>query len=172
MNRAADAPRRSGFDPLRDTVSLAGGSRVRGRRHAGAAITAPNAGAFLTGLATAVASVPAGISCPRRYHCPFVGCLLSCLPSNAITKMTREITSTAADLALFTGFLRETHGLPNAASVCGLRPRVFSALLSAGARIPCSPESCGYLVPRVSRRAVSACKTFIFDTRTKREHRV
>ena len=47
--------------------------------HAGAAITAPNAGALLTGLATAVASVPAGISCPRRYHCPFVGCLLSCL---------------------------------------------------------------------------------------------
>jgi hypothetical protein len=48
--------------------------------HAGAAITAPNAGAFLTGLATAVVSVPAGISCPRRYHCPFVGCLLSVSP--------------------------------------------------------------------------------------------
>ena len=47
--------------------------------HAGAAITAPNAGALLTGLATAVASVLAGISCPRRYHCPFVGCVLSCL---------------------------------------------------------------------------------------------
>jgi len=46
--------------------------------YAGAAITAPNTGAFLTGLATAVASVPAVIACPRRYHCPFVGCLLFC----------------------------------------------------------------------------------------------
>lgn len=77
MNRAADASRPSGFDPLRHTVSLAGGSRVRGRRHAGAAITAPNAGAFLTGLATAVASVPAGmpasLSLPLR-RLPFSPC--------------------------------------------------------------------------------------------------
>jgi len=57
--------------------------------HAGAAITAPNAGAFLTGLATAVASVPAGISCPRRYHCPIVGCLLSCLRCASASKGRR-----------------------------------------------------------------------------------
>ena len=38
--------------------------------HAGAAITAPNAGALLTGLATAVASVPAGISCPASLSLP------------------------------------------------------------------------------------------------------
>ncbi len=48
MNRAADASRPSGFDPLRDAVSLAGGSRVRGRRQ-----------------------------CRRRYHCPERGCLLN-----------------------------------------------------------------------------------------------
>lgn len=97
----------------------------------------------------ALALGAAGIACRRRYHCPERGCLFNrsrdcsrlgarghfmpaslslplrrlpflCLPSNAITKMTREITSTAADVALFTGFLRETHGLANAASVCGL----------------------------------------------------
>ena len=33
VNRAAGASRPSGFAPLRDTVSLAGGTRVRGRRH-------------------------------------------------------------------------------------------------------------------------------------------
>ena len=40
--------------------------------------------------------------------------------------------------------VRDTPGLPGAASVCGLRPRVFSALPSAGARIPCCPESYEY----------------------------
>jgi len=56
MNRAADASRPSGFDPLRDTVSLAGGtrSRVPPSFHSGVAITAPRSGAFLTGLATAL----------------------------------------------------------------------------------------------------------------------
>jgi len=42
--------------------------------HAGVAITVPRSGALLTGLATAVASVPAVILCPRRYHCPLAGC--------------------------------------------------------------------------------------------------
>jgi hypothetical protein len=49
--------------------------------HAGVAITVPRSGALLTGLATAVASVPAVILCPRRYHCPLAGCfflIISC----------------------------------------------------------------------------------------------
>jgi hypothetical protein len=46
--------------PCAGHVSLAGGSRVRGppSLHSGVALTAPNAGALLTGLATAVASGP------------------------------------------------------------------------------------------------------------------
>ncbi|MGY4421956.1 hypothetical protein ACVWY2_004405 [Bradyrhizobium sp. JR6.1] len=79
------ASRPSGLDPSRKhititraiyrniyNVSLAGGTRPRAppSLHAGVAITVPRWGALLTGLATAVASGPAVIACPRRYHCP------------------------------------------------------------------------------------------------------
>jgi len=57
-------------------VALAGGTRPRAppSLHAGVAITVPRSGALLTGLATAVASGPAVIACPRCYHCPVGGC--------------------------------------------------------------------------------------------------
>src|SRR4051812_24821365 len=62
-NRAAN-PRlgHAASVPCADTVSLAGGTRIWGLPLRGIAITAPNAGAFLTGLAAALAFGPASFA--------------------------------------------------------------------------------------------------------------